>query len=47
MKDGLYQCRRGGICAGFEVRDGKVTMVAPILRRRFSWWQQIAQRVGV
>ncbi len=34
MRDGLYQVTNGSLCAGFEVRNGRITNCAPILRAR-------------
>ena len=44
--DGLYQVTQGGLCAGFVVEDGQVTLCAPILRRRLAYWRTIARRVA-
>lgn len=46
MTDGLYQVTTRYLCAGFVVVDGKVTACAPILRRKITYWQTIAERVG-
>jgi hypothetical protein len=46
MMDGLYQVRTRYFCAGFVVEAGKVTMCAPILRKKFAYWKTIASRVG-
>lgn len=46
MKDGLYQVTTRYLCAGFLVEQGKVTICAPILRARLSYWKTIAVRVG-
>lgn len=43
LRDGLYQVDRYGICAGFEVKDGKVTACAPILRKKLAWWMSQAK----
>lgn len=42
MRDGLYQVTTSRLCAGFVVRDGRVTECAPILRKRIAYWQTIA-----
>jgi hypothetical protein len=44
MKDGLYRVVYKGICAGFVVEDGKITRLAPILRRKINFWKTIAKR---
>ena len=45
MSDGLYQVTTRYLCAGFVVAGGRVTMCAPILRKRLSYWRTIAVRV--
>jgi len=44
--DGLYQVTIRYLCAGFVVEDGRVTLCAPILRRRLAYWRTIARRVA-
>jgi hypothetical protein len=48
VRDGLYQVTRRYLCAGFVVSLGRVTMVAPILRRALSYhgWPSDARWVG-
>jgi len=46
VRDGLYQVKYKGICAGFVVSAGKVIACAPILRKRFKFWKTIAQRLS-
>jgi hypothetical protein len=49
VKDGLYRVdhpKARYLCAGFVVENGKVTMCAPILRNRLTFWRTIAERVG-
>lgn len=46
MRDGLYQVNWRGICAGFVVENGQVTMCAPVLRRRFAYFSRIAKRIS-
>lgn len=46
LADGLYQVTTPYLCAGFVVRDGKVTDCAPILRRRLEYWITVAVRVA-
>ena len=46
MRDGLYQVIYKGICAGFVLHKGQAVNVAPVLRRRMSFWRTIAERVG-
>ena len=45
MIDGLYRVEYKGICAGFVVENGRVTICAPILRRKLAFWRTIAVRV--
>lgn len=45
-RDGLYQVSYHGICAGFIVEGGKVTAIAPVLRKRFAWWWKRAKYLG-
>lgn len=46
MPDGLYQVKaRPSLCAGFEIKDGEVVAIAPILVKRFSYWKQVARLV--
>ena len=42
MKDGLYQVTTKWLCAGFVIENGKPKWVAPILRKKFSYWSTIA-----
>jgi hypothetical protein len=46
MADGLYQVTTGYLCAGFVVEGGRVTMCAPVLRKRLSYWMTLAKRVA-
>lgn len=46
MTDGVYQVTTRYFCAGFVVRGGRVTMCAPILRKRFSYWRTLAVKVA-
>lgn len=43
--DGLYRVVARDLCAGFVVIDKHVTMCAPILRKRLSYWVQFAQPI--
>jgi len=45
VRDGLYQVTHKGICAGFVVENGKVTVCAPILRKRLAYWATIAKAI--
>jgi len=45
MTDGLYQVTTSYLCAGFVIKDGKVTQCAPILRRKINYWKTIAKLV--
>ena len=42
MSDGLYQVSTSYLCAGFTVKDGRVDLCAPILRKRLAYWMRIA-----
>jgi len=46
MADGLYQVTTHYLCAGFVVERGRVTMCAPILRKRLIYWQTVAVLVN-
>jgi hypothetical protein len=46
MNDGLYQVSWRNICAGFVIENGKITACAPILRRRFDFFKQIAKPIS-
>lgn len=46
IPDGLYQVTTRYLCAGFVVEKGRITMCAPILRRKLSYWMTIAKRIG-
>jgi hypothetical protein len=46
MKDGLYRVKTSYLCAGFVIKNGRVTMCAPILRRKLTYWKTIAQRIA-
>jgi hypothetical protein len=43
MKDGLYIVQTENITAAFVVREGEVTVCAPILRKKLEYWKKIAQ----
>lgn len=46
MRDGVYVVQTRYFTAGFDIRDGKVTRCAPILRKRLAYWQTIAEWCG-
>lgn len=46
MTNGLYQVVTRYLAAGFVIDHGQVTMCAPILRKRFSYWRTVARRIG-
>jgi hypothetical protein len=46
LADGLYAVVRPTWVAGFVVEGGRVTICAPILRRRLAYWATVATRVG-
>jgi hypothetical protein len=43
MRDGLYVVKQNEICAAFVVRDGEVTVCAPVLRKKLDYWKTVAQ----
>lgn len=45
LGDGLYVVTTNYLCAGFIVKDGRVTMCAPILKKRLAYWKTIARRI--
>ena len=45
-KDGVYQVHRHEVTAGFSIKDGKVVNCAPVLCKKFSYWQQCAVWIG-
>lgn len=46
MIDGLYRVMTPHLCAGFVIEAGRVRQCAPILRRRFTYWMTIAERIA-
>jgi len=42
MKDGLYRVTTSYLCAGFVMKDNRVVSIAPILVKKFAYWQTIA-----
>lgn len=46
FRDGLYQVHRHEVSAGFVVKDGKVIECAPVLRKKFDYWNQFAVWIG-
>lgn len=45
MTDGLYQVTTHYLCAGFVIEHGRVTVCAPILRKKLTYWKTIAVRI--
>lgn len=45
LKDRLYRVTTSYLCAGFVVKDGKITECAPILKRKISYWMKVAKYV--
>jgi hypothetical protein len=45
LPDGLYAVVEQDWVAGFVVEAGRVTMCAPILRRKIAYWATRARRV--
>ena len=46
MRDGLYRVSVCYVCAGFIVKDGRVTECAPILHKNIPYWLTIAHRIA-
>lgn len=46
MTDGLYRVTNHYLCAGFVIEDGRVTMCAPILRKKIGYWKTIARKIS-
>jgi hypothetical protein len=46
MKDGLYRVTTSYLCAGFVLEQGKVTICAPILKKKLAYWMTVAKYVG-
>jgi hypothetical protein len=42
LTDGLYLVTTSYLCAGFVAENNQITMCAPILRKRISYWKTIA-----
>lgn len=45
LSDGLYQVTTPYLCAGFVVKDERITQCAPILRKQITYWLTIARRI--
>ena len=45
LYEGLYQVTYKNICAGFVVKNGKITECAPVLKKKIDYWVTIAKRV--
>ncbi len=45
MKDGIYQVTTSYLCAGFIIKDNKITDCAPILRNKIEYWKTIAKLI--
>ena len=46
LEDGVYRVEYGTITAGFVVDSGRVTSIAPVLRKNFEFFKTKAKRVG-
>lgn len=46
MQDGLYRVVTSYLCAGFEVKGGRVVRCAPILRKKLAYWSSVAVRIA-
>lgn len=44
--DGLYQVTTRYLCAGFVMEGGLVTLCAPILRKKLTYWMTVARRIA-
>lgn len=42
MQDGLYRATTSYFVAGFVVEQGRITICAPILRKRLEHWKTLA-----
>ena len=42
MKDGLYRVVTDYLCAGFVIKNNRIIAIAPILRKRISYYKTIA-----
>ena len=45
MEDGLYQVTYKNLCAGFVVKDGRIIVCAPVLKKNIQFWITIAKKV--
>lgn len=46
MDDGLYRVVTSHFVAGFVMKDGRITVCAPILRKRIGYWMTVAKRIS-
>ena len=46
LPDGLYKVQTSYLYAGFVISGGKVTMCAPILRNKLSYWMSVASKIS-
>jgi hypothetical protein len=46
LKDGLYIVNHANVTAGFVVREGKVTVCAPVLRKNIDFFARKAKWVA-
>lgn len=46
LKDGLYRVETSYLCAGFVIKNKKITECANILRKRLDYWKTIAERIS-
>ena len=46
LADGLYQVTTSYLCAAFVVERGRVTLCAPILRKRLAYWMTLAKWIA-
>jgi hypothetical protein len=48
MEDGLYQVTTKFWCAGFVIKNGRLSDCAPVFQKNSYWnvWKVLAKRVG-
>jgi len=42
MRDGLYRINTDYLCAGFVIKNDKVVICAPILKKKINYWKTVA-----
>lgn len=46
LSDGTYRVMTKYLVAGFVVKNGMVTQIAPILRNKFQYWEKVAEKIN-